>query len=234
MIELSHVSKSFGSSGRRPTRAVDDASLRVAPGEVVCITGAAGAGKSTLIALLTGFMPPSSGSVLLDGQRPRAFIEREGIAYAPQAIMLHRRWRVDDALRRLATLAGVPASRVRERVDAVVEQFGLGARRRARVGSLTACELRRLALAQAIVAPHRIALFDEPTNDVEPAWRERFANVVAQLRAPDRAILLTARDAAAIGRVADRVVVMEHGRLRGEVDARVRAPGATQGKRELV
>src|SRR5690348_13353231 len=125
VIELSHVSKTYAPRFRRPARALDDVSFRVAAGEVAGISGPASGGKTSLLALIVGLEHPTSGSVLIDGLSPRRFVEREGIAYAPQKLTLPSRWRVQSALTRLAALSGVRAAATGERVRSVIKQLAL-------------------------------------------------------------------------------------------------------------
>ena len=156
VIELSHVSKTYAPRFRRPARALDDVSLRVAAGEVAGISGPATGGKSTLLALIAGLEQPTSGTVLVDGVTPRRFVEREGIAYAPQQMSLPAGWRVESALTRLAVLSGVRAATTRERVHEVMQRVELQEDRRTRLKALSRDALIRFGIAQAILADRRV------------------------------------------------------------------------------
>ncbi|MDA1082167.1 MAG: ATP-binding cassette domain-containing protein [Gemmatimonadetes bacterium] len=92
MISLRGVSKSYRSFLGRETVAVDDVTLDIAPGEVVGIAGPNGAGKTTIIAMLLGFLRPTRGSVTIGGLQPRAYVERNGIAYLPELMALVKTW----------------------------------------------------------------------------------------------------------------------------------------------
>jgi ABC-2 type transport system ATP-binding protein len=214
VIELSHVSKTFAARSASPTRALDDVSFRVAAGEVAGISGPAGAGKSTLLAIVAGQLRPSSGSVRIDGIEPRRFVEREGIAYLPQPLALPGRWRVSDALTRLAVLSGVRPTYTKHRVEAVMRELGLYDDRRVRVRSLKGDARLRLGLAQAIVADHRVIVLDEPLDGMRAESLERLRELIVRLRAFDRAILIASRDTAELQRIADRVTLIDHGRTR--------------------
>lgn len=214
MIELSHVTKTYAPRLGPAARAIDDVSLRVAAGEVAGIAGPAGAGKSTLLAMVLGYTLPTTGTVRLDGIEPRSFVEREGVAYLPDRPAIPPRWRVVDALARLATLSGIPAAAARERVDVVIETLGLADRRHRRVGTLSLDERKRLGIAQAILAERRVVVLDEPLDGLEPDSVERFHDLVWTLRAPDRAILIASRDTAELQRVAHRVTIIDRGRVR--------------------
>jgi ABC-2 type transport system ATP-binding protein len=214
VIELSHVSKTFAARSASSTRALDDVSFRVAAGEVAGISGPASAGKSTLLAIVAGQLRPSSGSVRIDGIEPRRFVEREGIAYLPQPLALPGRWRVSDALTRLAVLSGVRPTYTKYRVEAVMRELGLYDDRRVRVRSLKGDARLRLGLAQAIVADHRVIVLDEPLDGMSAESLERLRELIVRLRAFDRAILIASRDTAELQRIADRVTLIDRGRTR--------------------
>ena len=116
---------------------MDDVTLDVAPGEVVGIAGPNGAGKTTIIAMILGFLRPTSGAITINGQAPRSYVERNGIAYLPELMALMKTWRVDHALRRLATLAGVAGDRVEPEVDRVMGLLEIGEHRRKRIKALS-------------------------------------------------------------------------------------------------
>ena len=123
MIELQNVSKVYRSLvPPKPVRAVRRMTLTFEAGEVVGIAGPNGAGKSTLVNLMLGFLNPSAGSVTIDGQPPRRFVEGRGIAYVPELVAIPPWWRVTGALARYAVLSGVPRSDREERVEKAIQR----------------------------------------------------------------------------------------------------------------
>ena len=214
MIELSHVSKTYAPTFGRSARAIDDVSLRVAAGEIAGVSGPAGAGKSTLLALVLGHERPTGGTVRVDGVEPRRFVEREGIAYLPQPLALPGGWRVVAALTRLAMLSGVRAAQTRARVEAVLRDLGLDDVRRTRLRRLNRDARVRFGLAQAILADRRVIVFDEPLEGLGAESLARFRDLLVRLRAFDRAILIASRDTAELQRIADRVTLIDRGRVR--------------------
>jgi ABC-2 type transport system ATP-binding protein len=220
VISLRGVSKSYRSPFGRQVLAVDDVTLDVAPGEVVGIAGPNGAGKTTIIAMLLGFLRPTSGGITIGGLGPRQYVERNGIAYLPELMALMKTWRVDHALRRLATLSGVPAERVEPEVDRVIAMLEIGEHRTKRVKALSKGNFQRLGLAQALLRDFDVVVFDEPTHGLDPVWTQRFRAVVADLRKPDRAILIASHNLDELERVADRVAIIDRGRLQRIVTVR--------------
>lgn len=213
-------------------RAVEEVSFTVGPGEVVGIAGPNGAGKSTLIALLLGLLGPDAGEVTVDGLAPRAFIEREGVAYLPELMTIPLEWHLEEALTRLATLQGIPAGARAAAVAQAIEATGIAEHRGKRLKALSKGNLQRLGLAQALLSPRRVVVFDEPTHGLDPVWTARFREIVGGLRAPDRAVLVASHNLDELERIADRVVIVDRGRVQRIVEVRAaQADGAVRAWR---
>jgi len=202
---------------------VDGVSFSIAPGEVVGIAGPNGAGKSTLIAMLLGMIEPSEGTVRVDGKVPRAFIEREGVAYLPELMTLPLRWRVEETLDRLAALQGVSAAERLAARERVIDAVGISEHRRKSLKALSKGNLQRVGLAQALLTPRRLVVFDEPTHGLDPVWTGRFRELVAGLRAADRSMLIASHNLDELERLCDRVVIVDHGRVQRIVAVRAHA-----------
>lgn len=220
LIEFAGVGKTYRSLLGRSVTAVTDVSFSLVAGEVVGIAGPNGAGKSTLIALLLGLIRPSTGRVTIDGLAPRDFVERAGIGYLPELIPITPSWRADEAITRMAVLGGVPASVLRARVDDVIERVGLEEHRRKRCKQLSKGNLQKVGLAQALLRDESVYVFDEPTHGLDPVWTQRFRELIAELRRPDRTMLIASHNLDELERVADRVVIIDRGRIQRIVDLR--------------
>jgi ABC-2 type transport system ATP-binding protein len=210
---------------RRRVRAVDDFTLSIAPGEVVGLAGPNGAGKTTLIALMLGFLHPTDGEVRVDGQSPRRFVERHGVGYLSELVNIPPRWTLEKALERFALLAGVPDAELRARVDALIERLGIGEHRKKAVRQLSKGNLQRLGLAQALLRDERVLILDEPTHGLDPVWTQRFRDIAAELRRPDRIIFIASHNLDELQRLADRVAIVDRGRLQRVVATRTAAVG---------
>ena len=220
MIEFQDVTKVYRSPLRRAIRAVEGFSLSVAPGEVLGLAGPNGAGKSTLIALLLGYLRPTSGRVSIDGRPPRDHIERHGIGYLSELVAIPPNWNVQTALVRYGTLAGVPARELPARIDALIALLGLEEHRAKKVRQLSKGNLQRLGLAQALLREETVIILDEPTHGLDPVWTQRFRDVVRDLRRPDRVMLIASHNLDELERVADRVAIIDRGRLQRVVEIR--------------
>ena len=194
-------------------RAVDDFSLSIGDSEVLGLAGPNGAGKSTLISLLLGYLEPTDGVIRIAGLRPRQFVEQQGIGYLSELIAIPQRWKLEEALQRYAMLAGVPAHEQHDRIANVVALLGLEEQRGKTVKQLSKGNLQRLGLAQALLREERVIILDEPTHGLDPVWTQRFRDVVEALRRPGRAIFIASHNLDELQRLADRVAIIDNGRL---------------------
>jgi ABC-type multidrug transport system ATPase subunit len=229
MIVFDRVGKRYTSWIGREVLALEEFSLEIRTGEVFGLAGPNGAGKSTLISLLLGFLGPSSGTVRVDGLDPRRYVERHGVSYLSELVNIPPTWRLTDALRRYGILAGVPAHALDARVESVMESRGLEEHRTKRARQLSKGNLQRLGLAQALLGDERVIVLDEPTHGLDPVWTQRFRDVVDQLRRPDRAILIASHNLDELARLADRVGIIDRGRLQRVVDVRANERVVTEG-----
>ncbi len=229
MITFSHVSKHYRSWTGREVHALTDFSLDVREGEVFGLAGPNGAGKSTLISLLLGFLGPSHGTVTVNGQNPRRYVETHGVGYLSELVNVPATWRVDAALERYALLAGVPRELLAERVASAINRLGLDEHRRKRVRQLSKGNLQRLGLAQSLLCEERVVVLDEPTHGLDPLWTQRFRDIVDGLRRPDRTILIASHNLDELARVADRVGIIDRGELQRIVDVRATERDVTDG-----
>jgi branched-chain amino acid transport system ATP-binding protein len=191
--------------------------LDLAAGAVLGLLGRNGVGKSTLVMTLAGLVPPSAGSVLLDGrelagQRPDR-IARAGVALVPQG---RRVWATLTVAEHLA-LSSARSSRSRSgtwTVETVLDLLPrLAERRRHLAGQLSGGEQQMLAVARALLTNPRLVLLDEPSEGLAPAVVDQIAGVVATLREEGVAVLLVEQDLHLAFAVAGEIAVMEKGVL---------------------
>ncbi|HZI40326.1 MAG TPA: ABC transporter ATP-binding protein [Gemmatimonadaceae bacterium] len=218
-LQLARVGKTYRGLRRR-VDAVVDVTLDIRRGEVVGLAGPNGAGKSTLIALLLGFLKPTSGTITIGGLSPRHFVERHGVGYLSELVIIPPRWRMEEALSRYALLAGIEPSRVRRRVVELVEELGLAEHWGKQIRQLSKGNLQRVGLAQALLHDEQLVILDEPTHGLDPVWTQRFRDIVHNLRSADRAIFIASHNLDELQRVADRVAIIDHGRVQRVVQTK--------------
>lgn len=199
---------------------VDDLSFDVAPGEVHALVGVNGAGKSTLMKLLLGMLRPASGAVSLAGRElaelPLPAWSRVGqLVGAP---LSYPELTVTGNLLVNAALRGVTAPHRNALVDAAIERFGLRPFRRRRARVLSSGNLQRLGLAAALQHHPDFIVLDEPTNALDPAGTILLRDVLRERAASGAAVLISSHHLDEVARVADRITVMNAGRLIGALD----------------
>lgn len=208
-LRLDRVSCDLGGA-----RVLRDVSLQVAAGEVLGLLGRNGAGKTTTLRAIMGLVPSRSGAITLGavdlGRVPPHEIPRRGIAYVPQGRRLFPDLTVAENLRIGLLVRGSGA----ETLEPVLDLFPvLHERLRQRAGTLSGGEQQMLATARALCARPRVLLMDEPTEGLMPALVDRVLGTVTELRARGVGILLVEQKVDAALRVADRVVLIEGGRI---------------------
>jgi len=233
VIELKNASKTYRPLFGRSVTAVVDFSLDIAEGEVLGIAGPNGAGKSTLLSLLLGYLKPTSGTVRIRGMDPRAFIEKNGIGYLSELMSINPNWKAEDALTRFATLAAVPPAEIPTRVNAVIEELGIGEHRDKKIKALSKGNLQRLGVAQSLLRDEQIMILDEPTHGLDPVWTQRFRGIVEGLRRPGRTIIIASHNLDELQRLADRVAIIDRGRLQRLVQTGYDQATDTGGKYRL-
>jgi ABC-2 type transport system ATP-binding protein len=230
VIEFKNVGKIYKSLLGNSVKAVEEFSLVVGEGEILGIAGPNGAGKTTLIAMMLGYLRPTTGTVEIRGMPARQYIERNGIGYLSELIVINPKWRAETALVRYAILAGLPDADITARVSYVIDLLGLAEHREKKVKALSKGNLQRLGLAQALLRDEQILVLDEPTHGLDPLWTQRFRDIVDELRRPDRTILIASHNLDELQRLADRVAIIDRGRLQRLVSTGYEqaAPAATR------
>ena len=208
MLELKSINAGYGRA-----QVLRDLSLDVKSGEILCLLGRNGAGKTTAMQAIMGLLPLMSGTVLLDGQEvsrlPAHQVARAGIGYIPQGRRLFAGLSVAQNLE-----IGLRARNSGPEVlDEVLELFPrLRERYRQRAQTLSGGEQQMLATARALCLRPKALLLDEPTEGLQPSMIEAIRQVIVKMRSAGVAILLVEQRVDAVLSVADRVAFIENGR----------------------
>ncbi|HET6203953.1 MAG TPA: ATP-binding cassette domain-containing protein [Planctomycetota bacterium] len=209
MIEVGHLTKDFGR-----TRAVDDVSFRVEPGEIVGFLGPNGAGKTTTIRILTGFIPATTGAAAVAGFDVfrRSLEVRRRVGYLPENVPLYGDQRVEEFLRFRARLKQVPARERTARVESAIERAAVGDVRRKLVAALSRGYRQRVGLADALLADPPVLILDEPTSGLDPLQRIEVKNLVLRLKG-EKTILFSSHILPEVESVCRRVLIIHRGRI---------------------
>jgi ABC-2 type transport system ATP-binding protein len=173
--------------------ALDHVSMTVPTGSIVGLIGPSGAGKTTLVRLMTGALAPTEGTLSVLGEHPRDFRRetRERIGYMPQSFTLYPDLTVRENVDFMASLFGMLFFARRKRTREVLELLDLWDVRRRRAGKLSGGMQRRLELAGALVHDPALLFLDEPTAGLDPLLRARIWDELRRLRGEGRTLLVT-------------------------------------------
>ncbi len=196
-------------------RAVDQVSFQVRQGEIFGLLGANGAGKTTVIKMLTGIMPPTGGEGSVAGADMRRAGQaiKERIGYVSQAFSLYQDLTVQENLRLFARIYGVRGDRLAEAIARVVVLAGLAAQAEQLVSRLPMGIRQRLALACALVHGPRVLFLDEPTSGVDPIGRRRFWDILIHLARVERVAVLITTHYMSEAEHCDHLALMHAGRV---------------------
>ncbi|MBK1716175.1 ABC transporter ATP-binding protein [Thiocystis violacea] len=219
MIEVRQLSRRYGE-----LKAVQDVSFRIGTGEIVGLLGHNGAGKTTIMKMLTGYLEPSAGSIQIDGldiaeQRREA---QRRIGYLPENCPLYPEMTVLDYLDFQASLQGLGPDRRSAAIRRAVERTELGAKATASIGTLSRGYRQRVGVAQAILHEPRILILDEPTNGLDPSQIQHMRGLVRELSA-EATLIISTHVLQEVEAVCGRVLIMRGGRL--ALDSRLDAIG---------
>ena len=188
--------------------------LSVEAGEVVCLLGPNGVGKTTLVENLLGSLTPTSGTVRVLGTDPRRagadFWARIGLVQ--QNWTDHPKWRVKDQLEWIRSVQLTAASRVIG-VDEVLDAVGLADKADSRLSRLSGGQRRTVDFAAALMAAPELLVLDEPTTGLDPVSKARLHDLILARVDEDATIVMTTHDLAEAERLASRVLIMNEGRI---------------------
>lgn len=207
MITLKNVTKSFG-----PTVAVDDVSFNVDRGEVVGFLGPNGAGKSTTMRLITTYLEPESGAVLVDGTdvREDPVAARRRIGYLAENNPLYTDMLVSEYLTFIGDLRGVSGNGPGSALDDAVQASGIADVFYRPIGELSKGYRQRLGLAAAILHRPDYLILDEPTEGLDPNQRQEIRKLIREV-GKERTVLLSTHVLPEVEETCRRIIVIHQG-----------------------
>ena len=210
MLSISHLRKTFGT-----LVAVDDVSFDLAAGQLVGLLGPNGAGKTTTVSMIAALVTPDRGEVLVAGRKLQGDTDpnKRRIGLVPQDLALYEELSARDNLRFFGALYGLTGRALDAAIGAAVDLVGLADRVGDRVKDFSGGMKRRLNLAAGILHDPDILLLDEPTVGVDPQSRNAIFDNLEVLKQRGKALLYTTHYMEEAERLADRIVVIDHGRV---------------------
>lgn len=208
-IAVRNLTKLYGTE-----KAVDDISFDVKTGEILGFLGPNGAGKTTTMKVITCYMPPTSGTVEVDGLSisERSLEVRRKIGYLPEHNPLYHDMNVIEYLEYAAQLHGIKPSELRGRMREMVDVCGLGDVRHKEIGELSKGYRQRVGLAQAMIHDPEVLILDEPTSGLDPNQIVEIRNLIRQLGRA-KTVILSTHILSEVQATCDRVIIINEGRI---------------------
>ena len=207
MIEVQNLTKRYGD-----VMAVDAVSFSAHPGQVTGFLGPNGAGKTTTMRMLTGYMPPTSGTAKVAGFDvfDQSIEVRKRVGYLPENVPLYRDMTARGYLMYIGEIRGLKARR--QRADAVLERVGLTSRADSQIRTLSKGMRQRVGLAQALLHNPEVLILDEPTIGLDPLQVLELRDLVREL-GRDHTLLFSTHILSEAEQVCDSVVIINQGRI---------------------
>lgn len=209
MIQVRKLVKWYG-----PNLAVDRLDFEIPRGQIVGFLGPNGAGKTTTMRILSGYLPPTSGTAHVADHDilTASQAARRSIGYLPESTPLYPEMRVEEYLDFRGRLHRMDRTERRGRIETVIDRCGLGPVRRRAIGRLSKGNRQRVGLAQALLHDPPVLILDEPTVGLDPNQITEIRQLFRELRG-QHTILLSTHILPEVERTADRAIVIARGRI---------------------
>lgn len=209
MIEVKNVTKRYGS-----TIAVDDISFEVKDGEVVGFLGPNGAGKSTTMNMITGFIEPTTGQIIVNGndisKRPRK--AKKEIGYMPENVPLYYELTAKEFVSYMAELKLVKRSERKQEVEKVLKETGLEDVKNKLIRNLSRGYKQRVSMAGALVGNPDVIILDEPTVGLDPKQITEIRSLIKEL-GKNHTVILSTHILSEVSQICERVIIINKGKI---------------------
>lgn len=206
-IKIENLSKTYGLQ-----KAVDDISFEVRTGEILGFLGPNGAGKSTTMKMITQFLSPEEGDVLIDGYSIRQKDMKKHIGYLPEHNPLYEDMPVIDYLQFVAELQGVEKAKINERIVEMVRVCGLNDEKHKKINELSKGYRQRVGLAQAMIHDPEILILDEPTTGLDPNQIVEIRELIRKLGS-SKTVILSTHILPEVEATCDRILIINKGKI---------------------
>jgi ABC-2 type transport system ATP-binding protein len=210
MIDVTGLTKVYGVNN-----AVSDLTFNAKKGEILGFLGPNGAGKTTTMRILTGYIPPTSGTVTIGGFDviEQSMEVRKLVGYLPESVPLYTDMRVNEYLQFMGSLHKV--KNVKDRVSTVLEQVGMTERAGSFISKLSKGMRQRVGLAQALIHEPEVLILDEPTVGLDPAQIIEVRKLIQEI-GKEKTVLLSTHILSEAQQICNRVLIINRGKLVAE------------------
>ncbi len=208
-IQVNNLTKAYG-----PQLAVDDISFEVKTGEIVGFLGPNGAGKTTTMKIITCFMAPTQGEVLIGGNSIYEAPEKikKHIGYLPENNPLYLDMPVMEYLAFVAQMQGVSKEALPARMRSIVGRCGLNREKHKKIGELSKGYRQRVGLAQALIHDPEILILDEPTTGLDPNQIVEIRNLIKEI-GTEKTVILSTHILPEVEATCDRIMIINQGKI---------------------
>ncbi len=215
MLEVSDLSRLYGDFV-----AVDRVGFSIGKGEIVGLLGHNGAGKTTIMKMISGYLEPNRGRIAIDGIDIAGDAKRvqQTLGYLPESLPLYPELSVADYLDYAAELKGLEGEQKYREIKRAVDATAIGDRLLSPIAELSRGYKQRVGVAQAILGQPKLLILDEPTNGLDPTQTEQMRQLIRDL-ASEATVILSTHIMQEVDALCDRVLILRSGRL--AVDARL-------------
>ena len=207
MIEVKNVTKKYGNF-----TAVDNISFNIEEGEIVGLLGPNGAGKSTTMNMITGFIEPTEGEIIIDGndilKKPKK--AKKQIGYMPEGVPLYNDLTVKEFVNYMADLKMVPRKEKKENIQKVLEQTNLVEVKNKLIRNLSRGYKQRVSMAGALVGNPKILILDEPTVGLDPKQITEIRALIKSL-GKEHTVILSSHILSEISQICEKVIILNKG-----------------------
>jgi ABC-2 type transport system ATP-binding protein len=209
MIEVNGVSKMYGAFP-----AISNISFRVEPGEILGFLGPNGAGKSTTMKIITGFLPPSSGTVTVSGYDvvTESLEARKHIGYLPETVPLYADMNIKDYLQYMGKLRGMSRDQIKKRIPEVIDLCHLEDYYSTIISKLSKGFKQRVGIAQAILHEPDVLVLDEPTIGIDPIQVVETRQLIKDLGG-EHTVVISTHILPEVSQICERVIIINEGQI---------------------
>lgn len=219
VININNVTKSYRSDFlRKKHKAVADVSLDIRSGEILGIIGANGAGKSTMIKMILGFVKPDKGEIRINGRHPFDPESRIKMGYLPENPYFYTNLTVTELLQFSASASGVGRKIAGPRIKNLLQTVDLYPFKDQKLKTFSKGMTQRAGICFALVHDPQIIVLDEPMSGLDPLGRKMVIDLILDLQNKGKTILFCSHILNDVERICDRVAVMDKGRLKNIFD----------------
>lgn len=209
MLTVSKLKRAYGDF-----IAADAVDFSIAKGEIVGLLGHNGAGKTTVMKMLSGYLEPSGGQILFEGKRLADHLKtlQQKIGYLPESLPVYPELSVGEYLDYAAELKGLRGSEKQQEIKRVINATDIAAKLLAPIATLSRGYKQRVGVAQALLGKPRLLILDEPTNGLDPQQTLQMRELIRAI-AKDATVILSTHIMQEVDALCDRVLMMRAGRL---------------------